>query len=142
MIGMPERNVEKSHHRVANILVNKSAVADQGAGSLAQERIDHLMRSFRSELVGQLRKRRKVGEKNRHFDHPSFLHMSAAPVAEIGIARASAYSDGSKHDTHRSRQERAADAALRGETRARSDAHEADGNRQRAGVSMKLKLEW
>src|SRR5687767_10803053 len=138
MIGMPERNVKKSHHRVANILINKSAVADQGAGRLAQERIDDLMRFFRSELVSQLCERRKVGEKNRHLDDPPFLDMSAAPVTKIGITRASPYSDSSKHHAQRSRQRRAADTALRGETSGRSHIHEADANRQRARVSMKL----
>src|SRR4029434_2401678 len=49
--------------------------------------------------------------------------MRTATSADVGISRTTLYAHGSKHDAHCARQECAANAALRRETRARCGTH-------------------
>jgi hypothetical protein len=78
--------------------------------------------------LGHFGKGREIGEEDGHFDDAPFLDVGPAPVAEIGIARASPYPDGTKDDAHRSGQERAADFALSGQVEGGGGDHAAPTN--------------
>ncbi len=66
--------------------------------------------------------------------------MDAAAIANIGIARASFYSERLKNDAHRSRKECAANATLRGEMRFSGAGHQSDVNRLRTTKSTQQKI--
>jgi hypothetical protein len=85
--------------------------------------------------VSQLGKRGKVGEDNRGLDDPPLFNMSATAVAQIRVARAALYSEGSKNGADGSGQESTADAALRGKVGICRAGHGIESSRRGATLS-------